>query len=74
VNKNYAGKKTARLTMADDRPDWRPCLGPPCNRKLFWSMGPGNRHCPRCDAVRLKKVATSSKQQLGTVRDTRAGK
>lgn len=47
--------KVENGTLADDKPAFRGCLGRDCQRlggKLFWSKGPANRHCPKCDAKR----------------------
>lgn len=59
-----------KVRVSDHRPKERTCLG--CG-KAFWSLGPGNRFCPKCAPLVAKKIAASSKQQLRTVRDTSPG-
>jgi hypothetical protein len=70
---HYQGKKTVSPTLSDHQPKERACLGLGCSAR-FWSLGPANRFCKKCAAVLIQKRATSSKQQLGTVRDMGLGK
>lgn len=59
--------KGSKGIPADYRPADRRCLGP-CG-KVFASMGPGLRLCPRC--AKLRDGRLLSKRQCGVTRDVR---
>lgn len=58
-------------TLADDRPDYRRCLGG-CG-KSFFSKGPGNRVCRKCVRVRAGNAGLS-RRQVEVFADVRRGK